>query len=127
MVFWERSWRARRCLRSLNALISSWKSSRTAVAFYSPSYRLDIEGEADLAEEVARSMVRPDSRPYPAAQVIGQLTPRQEFAEAARQLLLGCGLGEIKTYSFHGESMFERLHIPTDHPKKCGPDDGSAQ
>ncbi|NLW55371.1 MAG: phenylalanine--tRNA ligase subunit beta [Firmicutes bacterium] len=82
-----------------------------------PSYRLDIEGEADLAEEVAR-IYGYDRIPatYPAAKVIGQLTPRQEFTEATRQLLLGCGLSEIKTYSFHGESMFERLNIPADHP-----------
>lgn len=82
-----------------------------------PSYRLDIEGEADLAEEVAR-IYGYDRIPatYPATQMVGQLTPRQEFTEKVRQLLLGCGLSEIKTYSFHGESMFERLNIPAGHP-----------
>lgn len=83
---------------------------------FPPTYRLDIEGEADLAEEVAR-LYGYERIPatYPAAKTIGKLTPEQEFTEAARRLLLGCGLSEIKTYSFHGESMFARLSIPVDH------------
>jgi phenylalanyl-tRNA synthetase beta chain len=81
-----------------------------------PSYRLDIEGEADLAEEVARIYgYNQILATYPAANIVGKLSPEQEFREKAREILLGLGLSEIKTYSFHGEKMFERLNIPVDH------------
>lgn len=81
-----------------------------------PSYRLDIENEADLAEEVAR-IYGYNNIPatYPAAQIIGQLTPEQEFSAQIRKILLGLGLSEIITYSFHGEKMLDRLNIPADH------------
>ncbi len=81
-----------------------------------PSYRLDIENEADLAEEVAR-LYGYNNIPatYPAAQIIGRLTPEQEFSGQIRKILLGLGLSEIITYSFHGEKMFDRLNIPAGH------------
>ncbi|NLY90751.1 MAG: phenylalanine--tRNA ligase subunit beta [Firmicutes bacterium] len=82
-----------------------------------PSYRLDIENEADLAEEVARIYGYNEiPATYPAAQIIGKLTPEQEFTAKTREFLLGLGLSEIITYSFHGEKMFDRLHIPAGHP-----------
>ncbi|HBR28147.1 MAG TPA: phenylalanine--tRNA ligase subunit beta [Firmicutes bacterium] len=81
-----------------------------------PSYRLDIENEADLAEEAARIYgYNQIPATYPAAQIIGALTPEQEFTEQARRILLGLGLSEIITYSFHGERMFDRLNIPEGH------------
>ena len=60
-----------------------------------PSYRLDIENEADLAEEVAR-IYGYNNIPaaYPAAQIIGRLTPEQEFSAQIRNILLGLGLSE---------------------------------
>jgi phenylalanyl-tRNA synthetase beta chain len=81
-----------------------------------PSYRLDIEGEADLAEEVARLYgynLIPTT--FPSSNMIGKLTPEQKLEEKAREILFGLGLSEIKTYSFHGEKMFDRLNIPEDH------------
>ncbi|HEY8392581.1 MAG TPA: phenylalanine--tRNA ligase subunit beta [Capillibacterium sp.] len=82
-----------------------------------PSYRLDIENEADLAEEVARIYGYNEiPATYHAAQVIGKLTPEQEFTAKTRKILQGLGLSEIITYSFHGEKMFDRLHIPAGHP-----------
>ncbi|NLM37061.1 MAG: phenylalanine--tRNA ligase subunit beta [Firmicutes bacterium] len=81
-----------------------------------PSYRLDIENEADLAEEVARLYgYNKIPATYPAAQSIGRLTPEQEFSAKVRNLLLGLGLSEIITYSFHGEKIFDRLNIPEGH------------
>ena len=81
-----------------------------------PSYRLDLENEADLAEEAARIYgYNQIPATYPAAQIIGTLTPEQEFTEHARRILLGLGLSEIITYSFHGEKIFDRLNIPEGH------------
>ncbi len=81
-----------------------------------PSYRLDIEGEADLAEEVARLYgYNRIPTTFPSSSMIGKLTPEQEFEEKAREILFGLGLTEIKTYSFHGEKMFDRLNIPEDN------------
>lgn len=81
-----------------------------------PSFRRDIEVEADLAEEVAR-IHGYDRIPttYPVAGEGGALTARQRFEYRMRDLLLGYGLTEVVTYSFHGQRLFDRMNIPVDH------------
>lgn len=82
-----------------------------------PSYRQDIENEADLAEEIAR-LYGYDRIPatYPAAKQPGTLTPRQLWEKEIRDLMQGYGFSEIVTYSFHGEKTFDRLNLPGDDP-----------
>jgi phenylalanyl-tRNA synthetase beta chain len=70
-----------------------------------PSWRLDIKGEADLVEEVARiaSLTKLQARPMPRAQVgvtRAVLTPLQRREQAARRTMAGLGYNECVTYSF---------------------------
>jgi phenylalanyl-tRNA synthetase beta chain len=66
-----------------------------------PSWRLDVSGEADLAEEVARhfgvgrvgSAIPPATRP-------GRLRPSQRRERRIRDVLTGVGLTEVIQYAF---------------------------
>lgn len=81
-----------------------------------PSYRPDIENEADLAEEVARIYgYNRIPTTYPAAESVGILTPRQRFEARVKETLQGFGLTEVMTYSFHGRKVFDRLNLPQNH------------
>ncbi len=102
-------------LRRLQFGIEEAPENRVTVTV--PSYRRDIEYEADLAEEVAR-IHGYDKIPttYPAAKRPGALTPRQQFEKKLRILMQGYGLSEVVTYSFHGEKVFDRLNLSGAHP-----------
>jgi phenylalanyl-tRNA synthetase beta chain len=69
-----------------------------------PSWRRDVEGKADLVEEVARiaGYGALPSTPLPEAPVKpgGVLTPLQKRAETARRALAAAGLQEAVTWSF---------------------------
>ncbi|MEM8699511.1 MAG: phenylalanine--tRNA ligase subunit beta, partial [Pseudomonadota bacterium] len=77
-----------------------------------PSWRPDVQGEADLVEEIARiaSLTKLQSQPLarPIAGVAKPtLTPMQKREGAARRQLAGLGLNECVTYSFIAESEAE--------------------
>ena len=66
-----------------------------------PGHRPDVEGRADLAEEVAR-ITGYDALPetLPAGAVPEpMLDPLRTASERSRDVLLGCGLQEVMTYS----------------------------
>jgi phenylalanyl-tRNA synthetase beta chain len=70
-----------------------------------PSWRPDIQGEADLVEEVARvaSLSRLEGRPLPRARAgipAPVLTPAQTRERNARRTLAALGYNECVTYSF---------------------------
>ena len=81
-----------------------------------PSWRLDIEGEADLVEEVLRvkgydaipavSLPRTTPLPEPA------LDERQRRAPLARRLLASRGLFEAVTYSFASSKAVQLMGAP---------------
>ncbi len=78
-----------------------------------PSWRGDVQGEADLVEEVARiagydkieavPMPRETALPRPA------LTPVQRRRSDARRALAGAGLVEAVTFSFMAKGIAERF------------------
>jgi phenylalanyl-tRNA synthetase beta chain len=69
-----------------------------------PSWRPDVQGEADLVEEVARiaSLTKLEGRPMtrPAQVLRPVLTPMQKRERAARQTAAALGYDECVTYSF---------------------------
>jgi len=79
-----------------------------------PTWRPDVQGEADLVEEVARiaSLTKLQGQPLRRA-IPGVprpiLTPMQKREKAARRMLAGLGYNECVTYSFidhQGASLF---------------------
>ncbi|MEO1686628.1 MAG: phenylalanine--tRNA ligase subunit beta, partial [Pseudomonadota bacterium] len=73
-----------------------------------PPWRPDVQGEADLVEEVARvaSLTRLEARPMPRpAGVTRQtLTPTQKRVAAVRRAIAAQGFNECVTYSFVSEA-----------------------
>ncbi|SEP68930.1 phenylalanyl-tRNA synthetase beta chain [Loktanella sp. DSM 29012] len=70
-----------------------------------PSWRPDVQGEADLVEEVARiaSLTKLQGKPLPRTQPgvpKPVLTPQQARAQAARRTAAALGYNECVTYSF---------------------------
>lgn len=81
-----------------------------------PSFRPDLEGEADIAEEVAR-FYGYDNVPttlLSGEATCGRKTERQQIQDKVNELLTAQGMYEIYTYTFTSPSIFDKLNIPTD-------------
>lgn len=84
-----------------------------------PSFRPDLECEADLAEEVARfydyNNIKPTLLEGKAA-TIGGKTPAQKIVDLIGSTMQSCGLSEIYTYSFTSPKVFDLMNAPADSP-----------
>ena len=81
-----------------------------------PSYRGDIIGTADVAEEVAR-IYGYDKIPMTllsGESVIGGKTFSQKTEDRIKDILVGAGGYEIMTYSFTSAKTFDMLSLPQD-------------
>ena len=83
-----------------------------------PSWRGDVEGIADLAEEVARFH---GYNNIPAALMRGQTTlggytPAQEAERRLGRLCRSCGYSEIITYSFISPAAYDKIVWAPDEP-----------
>ncbi len=82
-----------------------------------PSFRADLEEKADIAEEVAR-FYGYDKIPVTAIRGVAEAahTPRQKFDRKVQEILLGCGLHEVITYSFISPKYYDKIRLPGDSP-----------
>jgi phenylalanyl-tRNA synthetase beta chain len=82
-----------------------------------PTFRPDLECEADLAEEIARfydyNNIKATLLEGKAATVGGK-TRKQKIEDMIRQTMLSCGLSEAYTFSFSSTKMFDKLNLPAD-------------
>ena len=91
---------------------------RQAMVVTAPSFRPDIQCEADLAEEVARFY---DYNNIQAtllqgrASTQGKKTYAQKMGDFIQQQMLSSGLYETYTYSFTSPKVFDKLNLPADH------------
>jgi phenylalanyl-tRNA synthetase beta chain len=80
----------------------------SVVSVTPPTFRRDVDGKADLVEEVARiaGYAALPSTPLPevARAVGGVLTPRQARARVARRALAAAGYNEVVSWSFTSTS-----------------------
>ena len=82
----------------------------------SPSFRPDIEGEADIAEEIAR-FYGYDKIPVTLLSgetTRGRLTSLQIARNKISESLTAHGFDEIRTYTFTSPQIFDKLLIPKD-------------
>ncbi|WP_434311134.1 phenylalanine--tRNA ligase subunit beta [Hominifimenecus sp. rT4P-3] len=83
-----------------------------------PSFRQDLECEADLAEEVARFYGYdkiPTTLPRGEA-TTGKLSFKLRIEEVARDVAEYCGFSQGMTYSFESPKVFDKLMLPEDSP-----------
>ncbi len=80
-----------------------------------PYFRTDIHHKADVAEEVAR-IYGYNNIPTTAIRGVANARPteRQVFDRTINEVLLGCGLSEVQTYSFVSPKVYDRIGLPVD-------------
>jgi phenylalanyl-tRNA synthetase beta chain len=83
-----------------------------------PSWRSDIEGYADIAEEVARfygydNIVPTDFKGVTAQ---GGYSDKQQVSRKISTLCRGMGYYEIITYSFGSRTAWDKVRVPEDSP-----------
>jgi phenylalanyl-tRNA synthetase beta chain len=84
-----------------------------------PSFRPDLECEADLAEEIARIFGYNKIEPTLLSgkqTTLGGRSPRQKAIEKIKNIMLGQGFFEACTYSFESPREFDKMLLPDDHP-----------
>jgi phenylalanyl-tRNA synthetase beta chain len=83
-----------------------------------PSWRGDVEGCADIAEEVARfhGYNAIPTTLMSGASVRGGYTPVQQAENALGALCRTCGYSEIITYSFISPTYYDKINLPADSP-----------
>lgn len=86
-----------------------------------PSFRNDIEHQADISEEIARFY---GYQNIPNRKLGGvanaKLTAEQKMERLVSQTLLGCGLSEIATFSFISPKHYDKIRLAKDDPRRSG-------
>lgn len=85
-----------------------------------PHFRDDIEGRADIAEEVVRiyGYDHIDGKPMVASITRGCKTPERLNNDKIKARLVGCGLHEIETYSFISAKAPDVLGLAEDDERR---------
>lgn len=83
-----------------------------------PHYRADMDGYADVTEEIARIYGYDN---IPASETRGRMMRKVDnhgviFRSAIKQFAVDLGFYEAVTYSFTGAAMWDKLMLPEDHP-----------
>ncbi|WP_313527416.1 phenylalanine--tRNA ligase subunit beta [Anaerotignum sp.] len=81
-----------------------------------PTYRPDLEAQADLAEEVARfyGYDKIEATLAAGTPTVGKKTYEQNITTLVKDTMISNGLCEGMTYSFESPKVFDKLLIPTD-------------
>ena len=90
------------------------KVDENAMTVTVPTFRQDLEGEADIAEEVARFFGYdniPTTLPKGEA-TTGKLPFDLKVQELARRVAMYYGFSQAMTYSFESPKVFDKLQIP---------------
>ncbi|MGV6890065.1 phenylalanine--tRNA ligase subunit beta [Rhodophyticola sp. SM2404] len=99
-------------VRILTSLGFSATGTGDVIEVWVPSWRRDVQGEADLVEEIARvaslTKLQPVPLPRPSAGVPSAvLTPMQKRERNARRTIAALGYNECVTYSFIDKASAE--------------------
>lgn len=87
-----------------------------------PTFRPDVEREADLAEEVAR-FYGYDNIPVTLATgtpTVGKKSYKQKIEDITRNVMESCGISEAMTYSFESPKVFDKLKLEENSPLRHG-------
>lgn len=107
-----------RTLKSIGMIVRQGGKGKYLVT--PPTYRVDIEREIDLIEEVVR-LYGYDHVPVtlPAVSVTEMASiPRLDLEERVRQLLIGSGYSEIINYSFTSAASVDYLCLPQEDERR---------
>ena len=85
-----------------------------------PDFRLDLEIEEDLIEEIARIYGFHNIVPKPleGSITVGGRSELRNLEERVKKVLLGFGFNEFMTYSFVSPSNFDKLNLEIDDKRR---------
>lgn len=88
-----------------------------------PTFRVDLEREIDLIEEIARlyGLNNIAKHILPSSSEERGLDPKQLLVRDLRSLMVAAGLTEVINYSFIGQNELDRLALPANHPWVAAP------
>ncbi len=81
-----------------------------------PTFRPDLESEADLAEEIARfyGYDKIETTLASGTPTVGKRTMKQTVEDIIRDTMVAMGLSEAMNFSFESNKAFDKLCIPKD-------------
>lgn len=81
-----------------------------------PTYRLDLEMEIDLIEEIGRlyGFHNIESKPLVGVLTRGEKPYNKRIEDRAKAILQGLGLNEVMTYSFISPKAYDKINLPKD-------------
>lgn len=87
---------------------------------YVPSYRDDVEGEHDIAEEIARiyGYNEIETTNVIAELTQGERTPHQQYDVKVRDTLCALGMYEINTFSFISPKYYDKICMPANDTRR---------
>ena len=87
---------------------------------YVPSYREDVEGEHDIAEEIARiyGYNEIETTNVVAELTQGERTPEQQYDMSIRDTLCALGMFEIKTFSFISPKYYDKICLSANDARR---------
>ncbi|MDO9555810.1 MAG: phenylalanine--tRNA ligase subunit beta [Atribacterota bacterium] len=93
------------------------KDKGESIEVIPPSFRGDVEREIDIIEEIARIYGYDKIKPTLFNTTIVQEGKnfRLKTVDQVREILYGCGLNEVITYSFVSPEIFDKIRIPEGH------------
>lgn len=101
-------------VRILNSLELDSKIVGDKIEVNVPTFRQDIELEADLVEEIGRIYGFDKINPVPLVGTLtkGEKSPTRKIEDKIIDLLVGLGLNEITTYSFVSPKVYDKVNLP---------------
>lgn len=104
----------------LNRLEIETKINGDKIVATIPTFRLDIEIEEDLIEEVARIYGYHNIEPKPLAGnlTVGGRSPLKDLQLRIKKSLLSFGYNEFMTYSFVSPSNFDKIHLDKEDSRR---------
>jgi phenylalanyl-tRNA synthetase beta chain len=103
---------SKRILLSLGFVEKSADDSQTAMTFVAPTWRVDIEREEDLVEEVARHTgYEKIATKLPASSIAGEYQPSERKRRALRGAMTASGFDEAISFSFIDAAHDDRFEL----------------
>lgn len=102
----------------LNGLGLTSKLVEDLIQVKIPSFRLDIELEIDLIEEIGRlyGFHNIESKPLVGVLTRGEKPLGKRIEDRTKAILQGLGLNEVMSYSFISPKAYDKINLPEDSP-----------
>ena len=102
----------------LNGLGLESKLEAELILVKIPTFRLDLEREVDIIEEIGRlyGFHNIESKPLVGVLTRGEKPKARRIEDKTKAILQGLGLNEVMTYSFISPKAYDKINLPEDSP-----------